>query len=452
VSRSIHALPIDLRRLGDDEKLLRPPGRAMAAPKGAWITSNELEKLLALRRTWEGKLMLARLIGRMARTRVTGERFGAVGQALIARLRLALRGAEVPLWLQSPLRELITDADGRVVGAEVEHEGAAVRVCARGGVIIAAGGFDHNLALRRRHQPVIDEDWSMGMPELLGDGIEAGEAVGGAVDLMDDASWMPGIRWPHGEMGMLVAERMIPGQFIVNQVGDRFVNESCPYTDFVHAMIKGHETGVSHIPAWLIIDDKSWRQYLFGPHLPLPKLPAPVPTGQEVPPSWLQSGVVQVAHTWDELAQKIAVPSDALTATVARFNANARKGHDDDFGRGDSKYDNYYGDPRLPNPNLREVATPPYYAFKVFPGDLGTKGGLVTDADARVLDTDGQVIPGLYAAGNSAATVMGRSYAGPGATIAPAMTFGYVAARDIAARVRQPDAAARDATGGPVRS
>jgi succinate dehydrogenase/fumarate reductase flavoprotein subunit len=251
-------------------------------------------------------------------------------------------------------------------------------------------------------------------------------------------------------MGMLVAERMIPGQFIINAAGNRFVNEACPYTDFVHAMIEGQRTGVSHIPAWLIIDEKSWRQYLFGPHLPLPRMPAPVPTGYAVPASWLQSRVVEVAGAWEELAEKIGVPAVALSATVARFNALARKGHDDDFGRGESKYDNYYGDPRLPNPNLREVATPPYYAFKVFPGDLGTKGGLVTDEHARVLDRDSQVIPGLYAAGNTAATVMGRSYAGPGATIAPAMTFGYIAARDIAASISPADGLSRDATAAAV--
>ena len=176
-------------------------------------------------------------------------------------------------------------------------------------MILAAGGFDHNLKMRRNYQPAIDEDWSMGMPELVGDGIEAGQDVGGAVDLMDDASWMPGIRWPHGEMGMLVAERMIPGQFIVNAAGNRFVNEACPYTDFVHAVIEGQATGVSHIPAWLIIDDRSWRRYLFGPHLPLPKMPAPVPTGHAVPAPWLESHVIEVARTWDELADKIGVPA-----------------------------------------------------------------------------------------------------------------------------------------------
>jgi 3-oxosteroid 1-dehydrogenase len=431
VSRSIHAAPIDRRRLGDDEAQMRPAG-AMAAPGGAWITSNDLEQLYALRRSWRGKLMLLRVIGRMIRSRLTGERIVCLGQGLIGRLRLALRDAGVAVWLDSPLRGLVTGADGAVLGAEVEHDGAVVRIRARGGVILATGGFDHNRELRVQHEPAIRDDWSMGMAELTGDGISAGTAVGAAIDLMDDAWWMPGIRWPGGRMGMLVAERMIPGQFIVNAAGVRFVNEACPYTDFCHAVIAGERTGVGHIPSWLIIDDRSWREYWFGPHLPLPKLPAPVPTGRAVPAEWRRSGIVETAVTWDDLARKIGVPPGALAQTALRFNELARTGRDDDFHRGESAYDNYYGDPRFPNPNLRTVESPPYHAFKIFPGDLGTKGGLVSDEDARVLDVNGDVIPGLYAVGNTAAALMGRGYAGPGATIGPAMAFAYVAARHIA--------------------
>jgi succinate dehydrogenase/fumarate reductase flavoprotein subunit len=436
VSRSIHVRPIDLRRLGDDEPLLRPQGPAMAAPKGAWITAPDLELLLSLRRSWRGKLMLLRLMGRMLRTRVTGERIAAAGQALVARLRLALRDADVPLWLESPVKGLITGADGCVVGAEVERDGTVRRVRTRRAVIMASGGFDHDLELRRRYQPTIEEDWSMGIPDLVGDGIRAGEAVGAAVDLMDDAWWMPSIRWPAGHMGLLVAERMIPGQFIVNAAGQRFVNEASPYTEFVHRVIAGHRTGVSHIPTWLIIDDRSWRQHLFGGHLPLPRIPAPVPTGREVPLAWREAGMVETAEDWETLAERIGVPPDALRETAQRFNAFARNARDEDFHRGESAYDNYYGDPRLPNPNLREVSQAPYYAFKIFPGDLGTKGGLVTDERARVLRADGEAIPGLYAAGNVSAALMGRTYAGAGSTISPAMTFGYVAARDAAALPR----------------
>jgi succinate dehydrogenase/fumarate reductase flavoprotein subunit len=170
-----------------------------------------------------------------------------------------------------------------------------------------------------------------------------------------------------------------------------------------------------------------------GGHLPIPKVPfAPVPTGRKVPPAWLESGVVKTGRSWEELAHAIGVPGDELRKTAERFNALARTGHDDDFNRGDSAYDNYYGDQTLPNPNLHPLGKPPYYAFQIILGDLGTSGGLRTDEFARVLRSDDTVIDGLYAVGNVSAAVMGRSYAGAGATIGPAMAFGYVAARHIA--------------------
>jgi 3-oxosteroid 1-dehydrogenase len=225
---------------------------------------------------------------------------------------------------------------------------------------------------------------------------------------------------------------MMPSQFIVNAEGKRFINESAPYMDFGHAMIEGQKSGVTHIPCWLVTDHRSWNRYVIAGHLPLPKIPgAPVSTGRKVPSAWLQSGVVEAATSWDELATKIGVPPAQLRDTAARFNELARSSHDDDFNRGDSVYDNYYGDPTLPNPNLHPLGKPPFYAFQVILGDLGTSGGLRTDEHARVLRVDGTVVRGLYAVGNTAAPVMGRSYAGAGATIGPAMTFGYVAAKHL---------------------
>lgn len=184
---------------------------------------------------------------------------------------------------------------------------------------------------------------------------------------------------------------------------------------------------------WLITDKRSFHRYVVGGHLPIPKIPfAPVPTGWKIPKAWLESGIVKEGHSWEDLAAKIDVPTAALRETAERFNELARQGHDDDFQRGDSAYDNYYGDPTLPNPNLYPLSKPPYYAFQIILGDLGTSGGLRTDEFARVLDTEERPIAGLYAVGNAAAAVMGRSYAGAGATIGPAMAFGYVAARHIA--------------------
>ena len=427
---TINVPAIDLRKLGAEEQNLLQP--LALAPKGIWFAPKDLRLFYQVRQNWRGKAVLLKLIWRMFRARVFGDRMAAIGQSLAARMRLAMKEHDVPLWLNAPMTELITDVDGAVVGAVVERDGRAMRIGARGGVIIAAGGFDHDMALRRQHLPVLEKDWSFGNPAAMGDGIRAGEKVGGSTDLLDEAWWFPAMCWPDGRLQFMLNERMMPSQFVVNGDGKRFINEAAPYMDFAHAMIEGQNAGVTHIPCWLITDIRSFHRYVVGGHLPIPKVPfAPVPTGRKVPKAWLDSGVVAEASSFEELAAKIGVPQAQLRETADRFNELAHKGHDDDFDRGDSAYDNYYGDPTLPNPNLHPLGKPPYYAFQIILGDLGTSGGLRTDEFARVLRTDDSVVKGLYAVGNSSAAVMGRSYAGAGATIGPAMTFGYVAAKHV---------------------
>jgi 3-oxosteroid 1-dehydrogenase len=430
---TINVPPIDLRELGpDEEKLLKP---LALAPRGIWLGPKELRTFYRIRQSWAGKGILLKLIWRMVRARAFNERMAAIGQSLTARLRLAMRERGIPLWLDSPMVELVTDADGSVTGAVLERDGGKQWIGARLGVILASGGFDHDLAWRKEQLPVVDQDWSFGNPAAMGDGIRAGQKVGAGTDLLDEAWWFPAIQWPDGRMQFMLNERMMPAQFIVNGEGERFINEAAPYMDFGHAMIEGQKSGVTHIPCWLITDHRSWNRYVIGGHLPIPKIPgAPVPTGRKVPPAWLESGVVKAATSWDDMATKIGVPARQLSETARRFNKLARTGHDDDFNRGDSVYDNYYGDPTLPNPNLYPLGDPPYYAFRIVLGDLGTSGGLRTDEYARVLRSDDTVVRGLYAVGNTAAPVMGRSYAGAGATIGPAMTFGFVAAKHLAAQ------------------
>lgn len=428
---TINVPAIDLRKLGDEEQHLLQP--LALAPKGIWFAPKDLRLFYQVRQNWRGKAVLVKLIWRMFRARVFGDRMAAIGQSLAARMRLALKQHDVPLWLDSPMSELITDVDGAVIGAVVERDGHQQRIRARHGVILAAGGFDHDIQWRRQHLPLLEKDWSFGNPASMGDAIRAGEKVGGSTDLLDEAWWFPAICWPDGRLQFMLNERMMPSQFVVNGAGKRFINEAAPYMDFAHAMIEGHNSGVTHIPCWLITDIRSFHRYVVAGHLPIPKIPfAPVPTGWKVPKAWLESGVVHEGNSFEELAGKIGVPPAQLRQTAERFNELARNGHDDDFNRGDSAYDNYYGDPTLPNPNLHPLGKPPYYAFQIILGDLGTSGGLRTDEYARVLRADDGVIEGLYAVGNTSAAVMGRSYAGAGATIGPAMTFGYVAAKHIA--------------------
>ena len=428
---TINVPELDLRKLGAEEQNLLTP--LALAPKGIWFAPKDLRLFYQVRQNWRGKAVLVKLIWRMFRARVFGERMAAIGQSLMARMRLALKDHDVPLWLNAPMTELLTDVDGKVVGAVIERDGTPQRIGTRRGVILAAGGFDHDMEWRRQHLPELEKDWSFGNPAAMGDGIRAGEKVGAATDLLDEAWWFPAMCWPDGRLQFMLNERMMPSQFVVNGDGKRFVNEAAPYMDFAHAMIQGQRSGVSHIPCWLVTDIRSFHRYVVGGHLPIPKIPfAPVPTGWKVPKAWVESGIVKEGNSFEELAAAIGVPASNLCETAERFNELARNGHDDDFHRGDSAYDNYYGDPTLPNPNLHPIGAPPYYAFQLILGDLGTSGGLRTDEHARVLRDDDSVIAGLYATGNVTAAVMGRSYAGAGATIGPAMTFGYVAAKHIA--------------------
>lgn len=414
--RSIEALPFDKRQLGAMEAELLETD--IQGPAGLWITATDFHDLNQVTRTWVGKKAMLRAAGRVASNVVRRRRMATTGAALVGRLRLALSEAGVDVWLSTPVMS-IEQEDGRAVGVTVERDGARRRLHARKAVILATGGFDHDPEMRAKYLGAVDHDWSMGAPTNTGDGIRLGSELGAALDLMDDAWWMPAIELPKGRLFPLVSERSMPGSIIVNAWGRRWTNESAPYVNFVHDQLRFEQEEGGHVPAWFVMDQRARQRYTFAgvaPYQPLPK-------------SWFGIGTMFSASTVEGLADKIGVPPAELASTVVRFNAFARGGHDEDFRRGESAYDRYYGDPTLTNPCLNEIVKPPYYAAKVVPGDLGTKGGLLTDEHARVLREDGSVIPGLYAVGNTSASVMGNEYAGAGATIGPSLTFGWLAAR-----------------------
>jgi 3-oxosteroid 1-dehydrogenase len=409
-------LPFDLKKLGDDEQWLRPA--ALATPGGLFVTSKEFARLNMVMRTWAGRRAALQTVGRAIKSIVLRRHMDTLGRALIGRLRLAANDAGIPLWLNAPLQSLITNESGAVVGVQAQRAGCVIRIRARKGVLLAAGGFEHNGEMRKHFLRDGGKDnYSAGSPDNTGDGIMAGQAVGGAVDLMDDAWWMPAFKRPDGVMSVLVSERSIPRSIIVNQTGRRFVNEAAPYVTFVHQQLAG-----GHDPIWFVFDRKAKNRYQFGGVMP----------GQKIPDDWFASGLMHRAHTLDALATSIGVPASSLRETIDRFNGFARDGKDGDFGRGDSAYDNYYGDPSLPHPTMDVIDSAPYYAARIQAGDLGTKGGLVYNANGQVLRADGSVIVGLYATGNTSASVMGNDYAGAGATIGPAMVFGFIGARHAA--------------------
>ncbi|MGW6395189.1 FAD-binding protein [Streptomyces sp. NPDC055103] len=396
--------------------------RAGLPTYGLTITSKDFRRLNMVGRTWSGRRTAARVGGRAVKALLSGQRLLSLGEALIARMRHSLDTLGGDLWLSAPLTGLVEE-DGRVTGVRVVRGGRDLTIRATGGVVLASGGFSHDQRLREKHLPApTSTEWSAAAEGQTGDALELATALGAGTDLMDKVWGAPSVVVPEGRPFFLVADRGVPGMVIVDGAGDRYANEAAPYHEFVDAMYAHDKPGASTVPSWLILDATAKSRYLFMGLFP----------GQPFPKAWLETGFVKKAATVEELAVRIDVAPERLRATVDRFNGFARAGRDEDFHRGDSVYDRYYGDPTLPNPNLAPLEKGPFHAIPVHPGDIGTKGGLVTDATARVLREDGTPIDGLYASGNVSAAVMGETYPGPGATIGPAMTFSWLAVNDIA--------------------
>ncbi|MDD9381851.1 FAD-dependent oxidoreductase [Streptomyces sp. ZAF1911] len=422
--RSIEPCIVDFKRLGPLGASMR---RAGLPTYGLTMTSYDFRFLNMVSRTWAGKRTSLKVGLRAVKALATGRKLLSLGESLIARMRLSLEALGGELWLSAPLTGLVTDPAGRVTGVRVLRAGREVTVAARGGVVLASGGFSHDQALREKHLPApTSTAWTHAAEGQTGDALKLGEELGAATDLLDKVWGAPSVCPPGEKPFFLVADRGIPGMVIVNEAGERYANEALPYHAFVDRMYAADRPDARTVPSWLILDARSKARYIFAGLFP----------GQPFPKKWLESGFLKKADTVEELARQISAPG--LPAAIARFNSFAEVGTDKDFGRGESVYDRYYGDPTLPNPNLAPIEKGPFYAVPVHPGDIGTKGGLVTDTDGRVLREDSTPIPGLYASGNCSAAVMGETYPGPGATIGPAMAFGWAAVNAIAAQLAQP--------------
>ncbi|MFB6784465.1 FAD-dependent oxidoreductase [Streptomyces sp. NPDC056352] len=418
--RSVEPQIFDFTKLPPEQRATMR--RAGLPTYGLTITSKDFRHLNMAGRTWAGKRTSARVGARAVRALLSGQKLLSLGEALIARMRHSLGTLGGELWLSAPLTRLV-EKNGRIAGIRVTRDGRELAIRATGGVVLASGGFSQNQQLREKYLPApTSAEWSAAPEGQTGDALEAGMAVGAAVDLMDRVWGAPSAVPPGGKPFFLVADRGIPGMVIVNSAGERYANEAAPYHQFVDAMYANDRPEATTVPSWLILDAVSKSRYFIMGLFP----------GQAFPKLWLENGFVKKAGTVEELAGQIGAAPERLRATVDRFNGFAHAGRDEDFHRGDSVYDRYYGDPTLPNPNLAPLEKGPFYAVPVHPGDIGTKGGLVTDATARVLREDGTVIEGLYASGNVSAAVMGGTYPGPGATIGPAMTFSWLAADRIA--------------------
>ena len=417
----------DGRKLGPDILTLRSASPAASLMGIINWRFDETYTLLYRPKGWWR--VLASMVWRYAsdlphRLRSLKDRNLTLGTALIGALRVALNERKVPLWLNTSLVELVRDGS-RVVGIVATRDGRTLRIEARRGVILAAGGFERNADLRAQHLPGSSEPTRSGsQPNNTGDSILAAERAGAALRNLQ-STWSAPVFCVPGEARARLStiERALPGCIIVNQAGRRYMNEAASYHIVGREMVALDKPGAGTSPSWMIFDHGFRHRYPVGPLLPL------IPDMLQMPSV---RAILHKASTLEALATGIGVPGAALVDTVARFNADAVRGEDSEFGRGAAAYDRMYGDPRVqPNPTLSPILKPPFYAFPIHGGDIGTNGGIVTDENARVLDGEDRPIGGLYAVGNNAASVMGESYPGAGATLGPAMTFGYLAGRHV---------------------
>jgi hypothetical protein len=341
------------------------------------------------------------------------------GRALVGRLLSAITSyPHASVQLNSPLVDLVTSDDG-VLGAVVEHDGRRRTIRARAGVLLAAGGFENNPALRQRFGVPGDARDTMGAPSNLGLTLEAGIAAGAATDLMNQAWWSPGFTHPDGRSAFSL---WFTGGIFVGQDGKRFVNESAPYDRIGKAIISQISSGAMTLPFWMIYDDRD------GLVPPVKATNVSMVDAEQ----YVDAGLWHTADTLAELAAKIGVDVDNLVQTVKRYNEFVAAGIDDDFGRGEEAYDRAFSGGKSP---MVPIDTAPYHAAAFGLSDLGTKGGLVTDSHARVLDSDGNPIAGLYAAGNTMAAVTGTVYPGGGIPIGASMLFSHLAALDMTSRI-----------------
>ena len=431
--RTMDPVDFNARKLGHEAlETLRPtcPGQLIFGR----MQMNAFEARTILARERKAKLVIMWIMLRYTidypwRRKSTRDRRLCGGQAMMGALLTALRKRQVPLMLGTSLQSLVVE-DGRAVGVVAQQGERSITLRASKGVLLAAGGFERNQQMREQYLPQpTDQAWTATPPGCnTGDAIRAGQQAGGAVHLMAHSWGAPTLFVPKEEKyRTLFIERSLPGCLVVNARGERFVNESCPYPEFQQAMYAEHQRMGGAIPAWIVFDAEFRRKYPIGPLAP----------GEAVPDSRLRKSWLNVVYWKDDtvagLAAQIGVDAAGLGASVAKMNDYAKSGTDADFGRGGNVFDRYYGDDHVkPNPNLAPITTGPFYAIRLWPGEIGTKGGLLTDVDARVLDAQGAPIPGLYCVGNNSASVMGPSYAGAGSTLGPAMTFAWRAAAHMA--------------------
>ncbi len=428
--RTIDPLPFDGRELGEQFVRLRPPINEFLVFGGMMVNRKDIDTLLGAFTSVKNFAETIKLVGRYALDRLRyprGTRL-LMGNALAARLLKSAMDKGIEVRTSTGATSLQVEA-GRVTGLVVEAVGQSRRIGVRRGVVLATGGFPANAQMRAKLLPHASQHYSMAPQGNTGDGSTIATKIGARLvrDNIGNAFWAPvsvmtkangeQVRFPH-----LIMDRQKPGLVAVDQTGRRFVNEATSYHEFVEAMHQAHERRPT-IPAWLVCDDHFIRTYGLGLVRPGPR------SFRE----FFDTGYLLTAPSLPELAARMQVEEGPFLEAMARMNEAAKTGLDPEFGKGSTAYNRYLGDAaNQPNPCLGPINKPPFYAVRVFPGDIGSAAGLDTDARARVLDQNGEAIPGLYAVGNDMNSIMAGSYPAAGITLGPALTFGYIAGQDLA--------------------
>ncbi|MXO89993.1 FAD-binding protein [Pontixanthobacter aquaemixtae] len=419
-TRTVVAEPFNLKELGKMSAMLRPGFAPFNLLLGEGMEAGHSRTNPA------AKKILLRIAFRTIRDKLLVRKFTTAGAALQGRMLKAAIDAGADVRTNCAVEELVIE-DGAVTGVVVRRDGKTVRIGARVGVLVNAGGFSRNQEMRDKYTPGTKSEWSQVPEGDTGEMHQELERVGGVLAQMDqlvgfqtttppgwqDAYVMPGAQGMTGK----------PHAILVDQSGARYMNEGGSYELYCETMRK-RDKDVPAIPSWAIFDRQYVEKYKVAEKF----------IDKKIPEGWVEEGYLHTSDTLAGLAASIGVPADTLNATIERWNGFVAQGRDADFNRGERAYDNcgFVGDPFSEASSIGSIEQGPFYAVPVVPGDVSTYGGVVTDEKARVLNADGDPIGGLYATGTSTASAMGNVYPGAGSSIGPSMTFGFIAAKHAA--------------------
>ena len=431
-NRALEPLPVSADVLGDDVDNLHPSGPQTIVFGRYGVNFEESHAFTTQSPGWFrlfAKIFLTYWLDFSWRIKRKRSRRLAFGAASVTRLFASIKKRNIPIWRSAELKEFIL-RDNKVIGAVIQKDGRLIKVQARRGVIVASGGFGQNQEMREKYLPKpTNSDWGCEPKTNTGDPIKAAEAIGAQLKFMDKAWWVTTVKAPNEEFPRLSeVEKSLPGNYTVNKSGKRFANESQNYLTFMLEVLDKEKKGESCAPMYMIFDANHRKNYPVGPLMPGKFFPDKLV--KIIHTDWFGSDFLTTANTIEELAIQTGIDSEALQSTVERVNNFSATGKDLDFQRGDNERDRFSGDPSLLNPCLGPIDKAPFYAMRIDPGEFATCGGMAINEYGQVLNNDNQAIAGLYATGNCTPALL-TTYPGPGATIGPAMTFGFIAGKHI---------------------